>query len=83
MRAGEWDSDTTFEPIPHQDVKVSSIRFHPQYKSESVFNDFAILVLEHPVKLAPNVETICLPDANENFDNLRCIATGWGINKSK
>ena len=78
IRVGEWDTQQTNEEFPHQERRVKHSIIHPDYNPASLFNDFAILVLDTPVVAAPNVQTICLPDAADNFDHKSCISTGWG-----
>lgn len=78
IRAGEWDTQTTDELFPHQDRNVAEIVVHEQYYSGGLFNDVALLYLTQPVELKENVNTICLPPANHNFDHSRCFASGWG-----
>lgn len=81
VRAGEWDTQTANEPLPHQDRQVGAIALHPGFKRGPLFNNYALLILAKPVDLADNVETICLPEAGESFDYSRCFATGWGKDK--
>lgn len=77
-RFGEWDTQKTYERYPHQDRNVISVKIHPQYNSGALYNDFALLFLDSPVTLAPNVDTVCLPHPNDKFDYDTCWATGWG-----
>lgn len=77
-RAGEWDSITTDEYYKHQDRDVADILVHPEYNPANVFNDIALLWLRSPFNIAENVNTVCLPPQNFNFDNNECIASGWG-----
>eukprot|EP00397_Hematodinium_sp_SG-2012_P041536 GEMP01045768.1.p1 GENE.GEMP01045768.1~~GEMP01045768.1.p1 ORF type:complete len:431 (+),score=33.44 GEMP01045768.1:68-1294(+) len=81
IRAGEWDTQRTYELYPHQESKVNSLVVHEGYNSGSLFNDYALLFLEHSIELGPNVDTICLPTADMNFQNFQCWATGWGKDK--
>lgn len=81
IRAGEWDTQTKDEIFPHQDRKVSEIIIHEQYYKGGLFNDVALLFLVQPVEIAENVNTICLPPQNQNFDYQRCFASGWGSYK--
>ncbi|XP_037918151.1 phenoloxidase-activating factor 2-like [Hermetia illucens] len=78
VRAGEWDPLTDKEIFPHQDRHVTEIRIHEEFTKSTLYNNIALLLLESPVELAENVQTICLPPANTTFDHSRCIATGWG-----
>lgn len=78
IRAGEWDTQTKDEIYPHQDRKVEKVIVHENYKSGTLFNDFAILILSEPVNLVDNVDLVCLPERNAVFDNSRCFASGWG-----
>lgn len=78
IRAGEWDTQTTEEILPHQDRRVADIVIHPEYYKAGLFNDIALLFLETPVNFADNVNTACLPPKATNFDGSRCFASGWG-----
>lgn len=83
IRAGEWDTQTKDEIFPHQDRQVSEYIIHERYYKGGLFNDVALLFLVKPVEIAENVNTICLPPQNQNFDLQRCFASGWGtINDS-
>lgn len=79
IRAGEWDTQTSNEPFPHQDREIVDIVVHENYRKGSHFNDIALLFLDTPVELAENVNTVCLPPQDFKFDNKRCSATGWGM----
>lgn len=78
IRAGEWDTQTTNERYPHQDRFVSKIEIHPDFYRGGLLNDIALLYINDPVELAENVQTLCLPPQNYNFNYSRCVATGWG-----
>lgn len=80
IRAGEWDSQSNAEPLPHQERKVANVSVHPDYAEEIFYNDLALLFLAEPVELAENVDTICLPD-EDSFDDVHCLASGWGKNE--
>lgn len=81
IRAGEWDTQTSNEPFPHQDREIVEVIIHEHYRRGSHFNDIALLFLNKPVDLAENVNTVCLPPPNHVFDHKRCAATGWGKDK--
>ncbi|KAM8716554.1 hypothetical protein ACLKA7_003433 [Drosophila subpalustris] len=81
VRAGEWDTQTKDEPIPHEDRYVKEIIYHEQFNKGSLYNDVALLFLESPFNLQENIQPVCLPNAGEQFDYDRCFATGWGKNK--
>lgn len=77
IRAGEWDTQSNAEPLPHQNRKVSNVSIHPDYVGEIYYNDLALLFLSEPVELAENVDVICLPEEDQ-FDDVNCLASGWG-----
>lgn len=77
-RAGEWDTQTEFEVVPHQDRKVAEIITHEGFYKGGLFNDIALLVLESPYDTADNVGFVCLPKASARFDSAQCTASGWG-----
>lgn len=78
VRAGEWDTQTRDEIFKHQDRIVSDYIIHEEYYKGGLFNDIALLFLKEPVQIAENVNTICLPPQDYNFDRKRCFASGWG-----
>lgn len=78
IRAGEWDTQTKNEVLPHQDRNVQKVIVHDKFSSGSLRNDYAILILSEPVNLAENVDVVCLPERNTVFDDTRCFASGWG-----
>ncbi|KAI4458065.1 serine protease-related [Holotrichia oblita] len=81
IRAGEWDIQTTKELYPHQDRYVKSIVSHKDYYAGGLFNDIAILILDSPLELAENVNTLCLPSQDMEVPaGTRCYASGWGKN---
>merc|ERR1712223_2231166 len=81
VRCGEWDTQTTNEPYPHQDRAVKALRLHPEYEGRNLFNDFAVLFLESNFDLDINLDSVCLPEPEETFDGTTCFATGWGKDK--
>jgi len=81
VRCGEWDTQTTSEPYPHQDRTVKAMRIHPEYEGRALFNDFAVLFMESNFDLDIHLDSVCLPQPEETFDSSTCFATGWGKDK--
>lgn len=82
VRAGEWDTYSITEMIPHQERRVKTIILHENFNTNNLDNDFAILILETAFDIAQNVGTICLPQETDVFDGARCVVTGWGKDKA-
>lgn len=78
VRLGEWDTQTSHELYPHQDFFVEKIAVHEDFYAGALYNDVALLFLTKEAKLAPHIDTVCLPPSNINFDGTRCFASGWG-----
>lgn len=78
IRLGEWDTQTKDELFPHQDRNVRDYVIHPGYYKGGLFNDIALIFLDHPADIAENVNTVCLPPPQTIFDGQRCFASGWG-----
>ncbi|KAB0800631.1 hypothetical protein PPYR_06371 [Photinus pyralis] len=78
IRAGEWDAQTENEIYPHQERNVKTIILHPEYNKKLLFHDYALLILDSPVKIEENVDIVCLPTKDEIIDNLVCYSNGWG-----
>ncbi|KAH8244442.1 hypothetical protein KR026_009850 [Drosophila bipectinata] len=81
VRAGEWDTQTKSEVVPHEDRYVKEIVYHEQFNKGALYNDVAVLLLESPFTLQSNIQPVCLPNVGDLFDFERCYATGWGKNK--
>ncbi|KAG6462285.1 phenoloxidase-activating factor 2 [Manduca sexta] len=81
VRAGEWDTQTIKEELEHQERDVQEILIHKDFKPLSLKNDIALLRLQSPLELADHINSLCLPDQDESFDNSKnCVANGWGKN---
>ena len=83
-RGGEWDTQTTKEPLKHQDRKAKKVSIHPLFKESNLNFDFALVHLETPFELNEHIDTACLPDATfseASFFPQNCFATGWGKDK--
>lgn len=81
VRLGEYDTQSTNEPYPFQDINVREIITYPGYYQPALHNDIALLYLDgEGATFAPNVDTACLPEPNQVFDGKTCVVTGWGKN---
>ncbi|XP_048003786.1 phenoloxidase-activating factor 2-like [Leguminivora glycinivorella] len=79
IRAGEWDTQTAKERLPHQERDVAEIYIHSDFQSKNLKNDMALLRLSQPVELAEHIGLLCLPEQGESFESSReCVANGWG-----
>ncbi|KAL1505942.1 hypothetical protein ABEB36_005387 [Hypothenemus hampei] len=80
VRAGEWDTQTTKERLPHQERTVIQAIVHEHYAPRVVYNNIALLILNRPFDMADNIGTICLPAQDEKITSSECLASGWGKN---
>lgn len=78
VRAGEWDTQSRSEALPHQDRGVARFVLHPEYRAGPLYNDVALIFMDSPFELTDNVDTVCLPEAGQVFTGRGCYATGWG-----
>lgn len=81
VRLGEWDTQRTYEPYPHQDRDVASVVIHPDFHPGNLANDFALLYLTRPAVLGKNVGLICLEKIDYLTSDSTCVVTGWGKDK--
>jgi hypothetical protein len=81
VRGGEWETKSEKEICEQVDQKVKRVIRHRQFVRNTLKNNIALLVLTEEFELTPFINTICLPPVNMNFDNKRCLASGWGKNK--
>lgn len=82
IRAGEFNTQITNEPLPHQDIEVESIISHPQFYAATHYNNIAVLILKASVEITGNVNIICLPQQNYTTIDTRCYVSGWGKDAS-
>ncbi|KAG0409773.1 hypothetical protein HPB47_013128 [Ixodes persulcatus] len=62
------------------------ITMHPQYNSETITYDYAILKLNKTLDFngqEKHLMPICLPTLYQNFDGQTCTASGWGLTKDR
>lgn len=78
IRAGEWDTRHSLELYPHSDHAVKDVVLHEEFYKAGLHNDIALLFLKDPVVFSWNINPICLPPQDANFDNVRCTVSGWG-----
>ena len=78
VRCGEWDTQNQTEPRAHQDRTVENVDIHPEFNERNLANDWALLYTTEPFELQEHIDTVCLPEPEEQFDGQKCFATGWG-----
>lgn len=81
VRCGEWDTQTTNEPAPHQDRYVNKININPSYSNTNYSSDIALLFTTEEFVLSAHIDVVCLPSVQEMQDSYQkqgCFATGWG-----
>merc|ERR1711970_277090 len=81
VRCGEWDTQNETEPYAHQDRKVKDVTIHPLFDPRSLASNWALLFTSEEFILSSHIDTVCLPQAGELFDETTCFATGWGKDK--
>jgi hypothetical protein len=78
VRAGEWDTQTTKERLPHQERNVASIITHTEFNARTLANDIALILLDQPFNLDQHINVVCLPSQNYIAIDRNCYASGWG-----
>ena len=81
IRCGEWDTQKQSEPYKHQDRIGKIVKIHPEFDPRNLANDFALVFLNQDFILDYHIDTVCLPQPNEQYDGQVCYATGWGKDK--
>ena len=67
-------------------IPITGVRYPPHqgltdYQGNTNYlstHDFAMLILNEPVKFSPTVRPICLPLPDEDFSGESAVAAGWG-----
>lgn len=57
---------------------VSKVILHPQYNSNQIKNDVALLKLTTPVDYSNEVVAVCVDDGKTNYEGANTWATGFG-----
>lgn len=78
VRAGEWDTDTEQEFLPHVDIGVDRKIIHHDFDNITGTSNAALLILKAPFERAPHIGTICLPREDTDFGGAHCFTMGWG-----
>lgn len=73
MRLGEWDVNNDGEFFPYIEQNVDDIVIHPEFYAGTLYNDLAILRLDHDVnfKENPHIVPACLPNRHDDFTGAR------------
>ncbi|XP_050702258.1 phenoloxidase-activating factor 2-like isoform X2 [Eriocheir sinensis] len=77
-RLGEWNLAGKTEAVPHQEIQVKELLFHPDYHKEKQYYDVALLVLDRPAVVGATVNIICLPSNVQDYVSDDCVVSGWG-----
>nr|XP_022913251.1 venom protease-like [Onthophagus taurus] len=76
VRIGDLDTATDKDDAAPQEFSVINTYPHPDYTTDSFYNDIAILKLNKPVQITTYVKPACLQSELEFEGQL--TATGWG-----
>lgn len=74
-RLGEWDVNHDVEFFPYIERDIVSVYVHPEFYAGTLYNDVAILQLDHDVDFSknPHISPACLPSKFEDFTGHRYI----------
>jgi secreted trypsin-like serine protease len=62
-----------------QDFLIDKYYIHPKYDERTTDNDLALIKLDKPANLNKRVNTICLPEVDDEFQTgTLCTISGWG-----
>lgn len=78
VRLGEFDRTKTTDDARPEDFTVVQNIPHPDYLTNSTYNDIALLQLDRTATLSPYIRPICLPQTKE-IKEKRAVASGWGL----
>lgn len=73
VRLGEWDVNHDVEFYPYIERDVANINVHPEFYAGALYNDIAILRIDHEVDFQknPHISPACLPDKRDDFAKSR------------
>ncbi|XP_063293409.1 chymotrypsin B-like [Pelobates fuscus] len=73
---GEHDRGSSAEKI--QSLAVSKVFTHPQWDSNAITNDIALIKLATPAVLGNTVNPVCLGGSQHQEGGRLCVTSGWG-----
>jgi len=63
----------------YKNVKLRQIIMHPQWNPQQMYyNDIAILKLAEDIEYNDGVQPICLPNADQTYEETMFVVSGWG-----
>lgn len=77
VRLGEFDKTKDTADEHPEDFTVTQNVLHPAYRSNSHYNDIALLELDRNAKLTWWIRPLCLPDTR-TIKERSAVASGWG-----
>lgn len=80
VRAGEWDTSTDKERFQTQTREVVQVVIHEKY-NQLHHNNIALLKLDKPFEADENIQAVCLPPPDANFNGMDCFTGAWGKDK--
>ncbi|KAK7066899.1 hypothetical protein SK128_027104 [Halocaridina rubra] len=77
---GEHNWATTSETAATQTLSVQQITIHPNYNSNTLNNDLALIKLSSPLTFPDDntIAPVCLPPPGDSYSNVQATVTGWG-----
>ncbi|GAB0087376.1 serine protease snake-like [Sergentomyia squamirostris] len=77
IRLGEHNLESDKDNDAVKDYGIEQVIIHPQYRSQTVYNDIALVRLNRTVTFSKFIKPVCLNNKEES-DGLGLSAIGWG-----
>lgn len=76
VRLGDFNYGSENEHFQPIDVKVAKVILHPKYMKKSLYDNIALIQLEHSVEFSMHIRPACLPETSEINSEIVSM-TGW------
>ncbi|KTG01159.1 hypothetical protein cypCar_00038254, partial [Cyprinus carpio] len=79
---GEHNKGSSNTEGDTQTMRISKVFTRPQWNSNTIENEIALIKLIEPASLNTHVSPVCLAETSDEFvPGMTCVTSGWGVTR--